>query len=91
MRILLVDDDEILIDILEKTLQNQNYTIDAVMDGQQGWTYVSTYNYDLIILDWSLPKLDGISLCKRIRHYGYNMPIMILTARHSSQEKKLRP
>lgn len=87
MRILLVDDDEILIDILEKTLQNQNYTIDAVMDGQQGWTYVSTYNYDLIILDWSLPKLDGISLCKRIRHYGYNMPIMILTARHSSQEK----
>ncbi|WP_330203634.1 response regulator [Cyanobacterium sp. DS4] len=87
MRILLVDDDEILIDILEKTLQNQNYTIDAVMDGQQGWTYVSTYNYDLIILDWSLPKLDGISLCKRIRHYGYDMPIMILTARHSSQEK----
>lgn len=87
MRILLIDDDEILIDILEKTLTEQNYTIDAVTDGQQGWLYVSTYNYDLILLDWSLPKLDGISLCKRIRHYGYDTPIFMLTARHSSQEK----
>ncbi len=87
MRILLIDDDEILIDILEKTLIEQNYTIDAVMDGEQGWLYVSTYNYDLIILDWSLPKLDGISLCKRIRYYGDDTPIFMLTARHSSQEK----
>lgn len=87
MRILLIDEDEILIDILEKTFLAQNYTIDTVMDGEQGWLYVSTYNYDLIILNNQLPKLDGISLCKRIRHYGYHTPIFVLSTRHNSQEK----
>jgi DNA-binding response OmpR family regulator len=87
MRILLVDDDEILIDVLQKTLGEKNYAIDAVTDGEQGWIYGSTYTYDLIILDWSLPKLDGISLCERFRAHGYHMPILFLTARHSSQEK----
>ncbi len=87
MRILLVDDDEILIDVLQKTLGEKNYNFDAVFNGEHGWTYGSTYNYDLIILDWSLPKLDGISLCKRFRSYGYKMPIILLTARHSNQEK----
>lgn len=85
MRILLSCDDEILIDILEKTLLEQNYTIDIVMDGEQGWLYISTYNYDLIILDSHLPKLDGISLCKRIRDHGYHTPIFVLS--YSSQEK----
>ena len=87
MRILLVDDDENLIDVLPKMLGKQNYAIDAVTDGEQGWMYGSTYNYDLIILDWSLPKLDGISLCKRFRAHGYDTPILLLTARSTSQDK----
>ena len=87
MRILLVDDDEILIDVLQRTLGEKKYIFDTVLDGEQGWTYGCTYSYDLIILDWSLPKLDGISLCKRFRAYGYDTPILLLTARHSSQEK----
>ena len=87
MRILLVDDDEILIDVLQKTLGEKNYALDAVTDGEQGWIYGSAYTYDLIILDWSLPKLDGISLCHRFRAHGYRMPILLLTAHNSSQEK----
>ena len=87
MRILLVDDDETLIEILPKLLGKQNYAIDTVTDGEQGWIYGSTYNYDLMILDWSLPKLDGISLCKRFRAYGYDTPILLLTARSTSQDK----
>ena len=87
MRILLVDDDETLVDVLPRMLGQQNYAIDAVTDGEQGWIYGSTYNYDLIILDWSLPKLDGISLCKRFRAHGYDTPILLLTARHTSQDK----
>ncbi len=87
MRILLVDDDEILIDVLQKLLGEKNYTFDAVFDGEQGWTYGSNYSYDLVILDWSLPKLDGISLCKRFRSHGYEMPILLLTAHDSNQEK----
>jgi DNA-binding response OmpR family regulator len=87
MRILLVEDDEILIDILQKNLASQNYTIDAVTNGQQGWVYASTYTYDLIILDWCLPKVDGINLCQRFRADGYDMPILLLTTRNSSQDK----
>jgi DNA-binding response OmpR family regulator len=87
MKILLVDDDQILIDLLSRNLAEQNYVIDAVTDGEQGWIYGSTYNYDLIILDWSLPKLDGISLCQRFRANGYDTPILLLTARHGSQNK----
>ena len=87
MRILLVDDDETLIDVLPKMLGKQNYAIDTVTDGEQGWIYGSTYNYDLLILDWSLPKLDGISLCKRFRAHGYDTPILLLTSRSTSQDK----
>lgn len=87
MRILLIDDDEILIDILQCTLGKKNYAVDAVTNAEQGWLYGTTYTYDLIILDWILPKLDGISLCKRFRSHGYDVPILLLTARNNSQEK----
>jgi DNA-binding response OmpR family regulator len=87
MRILLVDDDRALIEILTKTLAEKNYALDVATDGEQGWVYGSTYTYDLIILDWSLPKLDGISLCQRFRTHGYSTPIMLLTSRHGSQNK----
>ncbi len=87
MRILLVDDDETLIDLLRISFGEQNYAIDAVRDGEEGWMYGSTYTYDLIILDWSLPKLDGISLCQRFRNHGYHTPILLLTARNGSQNK----
>ncbi|MDJ0633081.1 MAG: response regulator [Xenococcaceae cyanobacterium MO_188.B29] len=87
MRILLVEDDRALIDVLPAMLAKHNYAIDTVTDGEQGWVYGSTYNYDLIILDWSLPKLDGISLCQRFRAHGYDTPILLLTARSTSQDK----
>ncbi len=62
MRIFLVDDDQTLTDLLTRTLEQKNYAVDVAEDGEQGWIYGSTYSYDLMILDWSLPKLDGISL-----------------------------
>ena len=85
MRILLVDDDKTLIDVLRIFLAEKNYVIDAVTDGEQGWIYGSTYNYDLIILDWSLPKLDGITLCQHFRASGYHTPILLLTAHNGCQ------
>jgi DNA-binding response OmpR family regulator len=87
MKILLVDDDETLVELLTKTLVERSYAIDVAKDGEQGWIYGSTYAYDLIILDWSLPKLDGISLCQRFRSRGYSTPIMLLTSRQGSQNK----
>ena len=87
MRVLIVDDDETLISLLKRKLAEKNYVIDTVYDGEQGWHYGSTYLYDLIILDWTLPKLDGISLCRRFRKHGIVTPILLLTAKKRSQEK----
>jgi DNA-binding response OmpR family regulator/HPt (histidine-containing phosphotransfer) domain-containing protein len=80
MKILLVEDDDSLINILTRSLSLQHHIVDAVKDGEMGWTYASTFDYDMIILDIMLPKLDGISLCKRLRGEGYTMPIILLTA-----------
>jgi DNA-binding response OmpR family regulator/HPt (histidine-containing phosphotransfer) domain-containing protein len=80
MKILLVEDDDSLIALLTRSLNSQHYIVDAVKDGEMGWTYASTFDYDLIILDIMLPKLDGITLCKRLRGEGYPTPIMLLTA-----------
>ncbi|MBE9046722.1 response regulator [Pleurocapsales cyanobacterium LEGE 10410] len=87
MRILLVDDDQTLVELLTKTLSQQSYAVDVATDGEQGWIYGSTYPYDLIILDWFLPKLDGIELCQRFRAHDYDTPIILLTSRGGSQNK----
>jgi DNA-binding response OmpR family regulator len=87
MKILLVEDDPVLVELLTKTLSQQSYAIDVATDGEQGWVYGSTYTYDLIILDWSLPKLDGIQLCQRFRAHEDNTPIILLTSRGGSQNK----
>ncbi len=87
MRILLVDDDRTLVELLTKTLSQQSYAIDVATDGEQGWIYGSTYTYDLMILDWFLPELDGIELCRRFRAHNYDTPIILLTSRGGSQNK----
>ncbi|NJK39597.1 MAG: response regulator transcription factor [Oscillatoriales cyanobacterium RM1_1_9] len=87
MRILLIDNDESLVESLKQNLSRQNYVVDAVTTGEAGWQYGSTYPYDLIILDWVLPGIDGITLCQKFRVNGYHFPILILTTRNSSQDK----
>ncbi|WP_100902112.1 response regulator [Nostoc flagelliforme] len=87
MKILLVDDDDLLIKILTRNLATHHYVVDVVKDGEMGWTYGSTFEYDLIVLDIMLPKLDGISLCKRLRTQGYTVPILLLTAQDNITAK----
>jgi DNA-binding response OmpR family regulator/HPt (histidine-containing phosphotransfer) domain-containing protein len=88
MKILLVEDDETLITVLTKSLTaRHNCIIDVVKDGVAGWNYGSTFEYDLIVLDIQLPKLDGISLCQRLRGEGYTTPILLLTSQNTSTAK----
>lgn len=87
MKILLVDDDDSLGKLLTRSLAVYHYVVDVVKDGEMGWTYGSTFDYDLIVLDIMLPKLDGISLCQRFRAEGYTMPILLLTAQSTSTAK----
>lgn len=87
MRVLLIEDDNALSALLIQQLVTQNYVVDRVTDGETGWAYSSTFDYDLIILDWVLPQLDGIQLCQRLRNQGYNVPILLLTARDEQTDK----
>ena len=87
MRILLVDDDEQLMEILAERLIQQRYAVDIAIDGQSAQSYVDLFNYDLIVLDLMLPDGDGISFCRTFRQQGYENPLMILTAKESVAEK----
>ncbi|MGF1516808.1 MAG: response regulator [Nodosilinea sp.] len=87
MRILLVDDDELLTQQLGGFLGSQHYAVDVALDGEAGWDYAQAANYDLIVLDINLPKLDGIRLCQKLRQAQYGNPILLLTAQGDSSAK----
>lgn len=87
MRILTVEDDELLAQTVAKILTQQHYAVDIALDGETGWQYAVSTPYDLILLDIVLPKLDGISLCQRLRQEGYQTPILLFTAKDSSTDK----
>lgn len=87
MRILLVEDDERLSDVIAEDLTDHYYVIDVASDGQIGWELADTYTYDLILLDVMLPKIDGITLCQRLRSQSCCVPILMLTARDTINDK----
>jgi diguanylate cyclase (GGDEF)-like protein len=87
MRILLVEDDEILAEALVKALTDQHYVIDVATDGQEGRELAENFAYDLLLLDVMLPKLNGISLCQQLRRIGNPIPIILLTVRDTSTDK----
>lgn len=87
MRILLVEDDEILTDLLVKSLTGQRYAVDSIDDGRMGLEYAQSSDYDLVIIDVGLPRLDGITLCQQLRTEGYSTPILLITAKEASTER----
>lgn len=87
MRILLVEDDENLAQMLEQALVEQHYLVDLAIDGQAGWELAEAFEYDLILLDVMLPKLDGISFCQQLRVQGDRTPILLLTAQDHHTNK----
>ena len=87
MRLLLVEDDVQLAESLTEVLEAQRYVVDTVKDGESGWSQMQLMDYDLTLLDVTLPYLDGIQLCQSIRSHGYELPVLMLTARDTSQDK----
>lgn len=87
MNILLAEDDQQLATSLTEVLTAQCYHIDVVNDGEAAWDYLQCGQYDLILLDVTLPKLDGIGLCQRLRRSGSQIPVMMLTARDTTADK----
>lgn len=87
MRILIVEDDAQIADMLTEALNNRQYVVDVAQDGELGWHCVQTLDYDLVLLDVTLPKLDGIKLCRLIRDRFQLLPILMLTARDTIDDK----
>lgn len=87
MRILLVEDDQVLAGLLKQTLTSQHYLVDEVMNGQTGLELAVSFSYDLILLDVMLPKLDGITVCRQIRQNRKMTPILLMTNQDSHTHK----
>lgn len=87
VRILLVEDDQATCDLLETNLIGQGYKIDVAVDGRSALDLIQDIDYDLLVLDVGIPKLDGISVCKQIRAKGCQMPILLLTAHNLTSDR----
>lgn len=87
MKILLVEDDQVIADFIEKGMKEAGFAIEHVGDGQAGLDYALTGDFDLGIIDIMLPKLDGLTLISRLREKKLNMPIIILSAKRSVDER----
>ncbi len=87
MKILLVEDDEKIVSFLTKGLKEEFFSVDSILNGEDGLYLAQIYQYDVIILDWMLPKLDGTQVCKRLREKKINTPILFLTAKGEVEDR----
>ncbi|PMB00979.1 DNA-binding response regulator [Fischerella thermalis CCMEE 5268] len=87
MRILVVEDDVQLAEMLMEALSERQYVVDVAQDGEQAWDFVNGLEYDLVLLDITLPKLDGVSFCQRLRSRNSILPVLMLTARDTLTDK----
>lgn len=81
MRILVTEDEKDLADALAKGLERHGYAVDVAYDGEESLRLAEVNEYDLVVLDLNLPKVDGIEVCKRLRGSGSSIGILMLTAR----------
>ncbi len=89
MKMLLVEDDRQVAEVLSEALRDRHYVVEIATDGQEGLELAETFTYNLIILDLVLPKLDGIQLCQKLRQSGNRTLILMLTARDTSDDRIL--
>ena len=89
MRILFAEDERALSKALTTILERNNYSVDAVFDGQAALEYLEADNYDCVILDIMMPKVDGITVLKEIRKKGKLIPVIMLTAKSEVDDKVL--
>lgn len=87
MLILLVEDDPAQLEPLRAALTKAGHIIDAIEDGETAQWLLSQKDYDLLILDWMLPKLSGVDLCQEYRHSGKTSPVLMLTAKDTTSDK----
>ncbi|MEA5603482.1 response regulator transcription factor [Nostoc sp. UHCC 0252] len=95
MRILVVEDDVQLAEMLMEALTDRQYVVDIAQDGEEAWDCIKVLEYDLVVLDITLPKLNGVSFCQRLRSHliegtsshNNTIPVLMLTARDTLSDK----
>jgi DNA-binding response OmpR family regulator len=87
MRVLVAEDDEGLRAVLERGLVENGFTVDAASDGEQALRYLETYEYEVAILDWRMPKVSGLDVIQRLRRRGSALPILMLTAKDATSDR----
>jgi heavy metal response regulator len=86
MRILVVEDEKKVSSFIKRGLEEEKYEVDAAFDGEEGLAMAQKGQYDLLILDWMLPKRDGISVLKELRRDNTGLPVLMLTAKDSVED-----
>lgn len=86
MNILVVEDQNGILKFLKQGLEEEGYTVDMAEDGVSGFGKIQSHSYSLILLDWMLPKMNGLELCRKIRHTDTATPIIFLTARDTLED-----
>ncbi len=89
MRILLAEDERSLSRVLVRIFQKNNYSVDPVYDGEEALAYLQSGNYDVAVLDIMMPKMDGITVLKKVRSAGNGLPVLMLTAKSEVDDKVL--
>ena len=87
MRILVVEDEHKLAGVIKRGLEEHGYAVDVAYDGEDGLAMAELEPYDLVILDIMLPKVDGLQVCTRLRAGRHNVPLLMLTARDSVDDR----
>ena len=89
MRLLLAEDEKALSKALVKILEKNNYSVDAIYNGEDALMYMESGNYDAVVLDIMMPKIDGITVLKKIREAGNEVPVLMLTANSEIEDRVL--
>lgn len=87
MRLLIIEDEQRLANVIKKGFTEDGFAVDSAFDGEEGFFLASSESYDAIILDVTLPKKDGLTVCKELRSQGIRAPILMLTAKTTLEDK----
>lgn len=87
MHILLVEDDKKVARIVQQGLEEENYSVDVAYDGEQGLNLALAGRYDVIVLDWLMPKMNGLEVVRELRARSIQAPVLLLTAKSSTGDK----
>ena len=87
MRILIAEDDKDLNQLVKRRLKEADYSVDSCFDGEEVFDYLLGAEYDALVLDIMMPKLDGLQVLQRLRREGNSVPVLLLTARDSIEDR----